>query len=264
MIILTCANKEIMNYKYGPFPKEFSFKEVISETVKKANKFGYVPFVYDLGSLGIGEKYYIDDASFQNNGFYEKEVMNGYKSKSLFKPDIVKLCMAKYKDLVVYLDGDVQLVKRIDEVNTTDYDVGVSLRSPFELETEWHRKHIEIVRYINAGVILFRPTQTAAKFVDRWHNLTLEIGNDQMALNQLACPDTYPTENSVITIDGVRIKYFPCTQYNYYYFDEELPYKAKLFHFKGTVRHYYPFNFKKGIFCITMVLLKKILKPTRK
>ncbi len=249
MLILTAANKDKAKNDSGKVYKNFSFVGVINSTKEKAESLGYKVVVYDLGQLGFGDRYVVKDSSFMENGYYSKEVKSGYKSKSLFKPDIVNRSLSAHNDTVVYLDGDAQLLDSIDEIDTDDYDVGVTLRDKSELEGEWYESHSDIVKYVNAGVIFFRATDATNDFVSRWDDLTQSLGNDQMALNELTCPDFYPEPGSVHTIDGVRVKYFPGCMYNYYYFDSSFPSEAKILHFKGPVRHYYPFDWKKKMHC---------------
>lgn len=257
MVILTCANAEKDNFE-GKAYENFSFRELIGQTMATAKRHGYRSDVYDLGTLGIGESYRIEDRSFIEKGYYQKELKNGYKSKSIFKPELVKLSMSKHDELVVYLDGDAQLCANIDEVDTDDYDIGVTLRDVTELGTDWYRDNVEIVKYVNAGVIFFRPTERAREFVAQWARLTEELGNDQMALNALSSPEDYPEPWSVRTLNGVRVKYFPARIYNFYYFTEIMPIGAKIFHFKGSVRKYYPFDFKKRLFCCLAVPLRNL------
>lgn len=264
MIILTSANKDQAKNDSGEVHKKFSFRGVIGETIRRAEECGYKTDVYDLGTLGIGEPYLVQDKTFSKKGYYEKEVVQGYKSKSLFKPALVKLCMAKHDDLVAYLDGDAQLVGCLDDVDTDDYDIGVTLRTPLELDSEWYKAHKEVVKFVNAGVIFFRPTRAALDFVNTWLDLTDTIGNDQMALNKLTCTEDYPEVGSVQVLNGARIKYFPCRLYNFYHFEDGISDDIRILHFKGPVRHYYPFNKRKRLYCKTIVPLlnffKKIVK----
>jgi len=263
MIILTGANTDIPNYlKKDPVLK-FTFSAVIRETVQKANECGYTPVVYDLGALGMGEPFHVGDESFAKKGYYEKEVITGYRSKSLFKPEMVKKCINENNEPTVYLDGDAKLCENIDEILSDDYDVGVTLRDPFELESEWHQEHIDIVKYVNAGVIFFNPTPATKTFLDTWEKLTDELGNDQMALNKLTCPDFYPDIDSILTLNGVRVKYFPGKKYNFYYFDEGLEPGIKIMHFKGPVRRYYPFDWRMRLYCSTIILIKNKLRNLR-
>jgi len=266
MIILTGANIDIpasdITGIIDPTLK-FSFSAVIRETVKKADECGYTPVVYDLGSLGMGIPFEVEDKSFATRGYYEKEVIKGYKSKSLFKPGMVKKCIEEHNETTIYLDGDAKLCENIDEILGDDYDVGVTLRDPLELETEWHQEHFNIVKYINAGVIFFNPTPATKTFLETWEKLTDELGNDQMALNQLTCPDFYPDIGSILTLNGVRVKYFPGKKYNYYYFDEGWEFGIKIMHFKGTVRRYYPFSWRMRLYCRTIIPLKNIFRYLR-
>jgi len=263
MVILTCANAD-KAIQDGFVYKNFGFRRLIGDTISLSGRYGYKVDVYDLGNLGIGELYRVEDESFVAKGYYENEVKSGYKSKSLFKPEIVKLSMTKHDELIVYLDGDAQLCGCIDEVDTDDYDIGVTLRDAKELDNDWHRDHMDIVKYVNAGVIFFRPTQKTRDFVVSWANLTEQLGNDQMALNKLTCPDDYPAAWSVQVLNGVRVKYFPGKIYNFYYFMEAMALGAKIFHFKGSVRHFYPFDLKKRIFCFCAVPIINLASMMKK
>ncbi|MFT6906810.1 MAG: hypothetical protein ACJAS1_003482 [Oleiphilaceae bacterium] len=246
MIILTAGHSPKNAPKEAN--KKFSFKSVIEKTVENSHKFGYKPVVYDLGNLGIGEPYSVQDDNFTNEGFY-KEVKKGYQSKSLFKPEIVEDCLKKHQDFTVYVDGDAVLHDKIDEVVSDDYDIGVTLRRPSELQGAWYDEYSDIAKFLNAGVIFFNPTPATLKFVEMWKHKTYEVENDQKALNLLACEDDYPEINSISVINGVRIKYFPGDQYNYYYFNEGLVPNIKIMHFKGNVRNFYPFDFLKNAYC---------------
>jgi len=248
MIILTAANCNNPQDASGKIENNFSFKFIIQDTISNCERFGYHPVVYDLGDLGIGEKFDVEEKSFNQKGHY-KEIKKGYKSKSLFKPDIVEKCLQNHMKFTVYIDGDALLYNSIDEVKGDDFDVGVTLRRPSEMEGDWYEKYKDIVKYVNAGVIFFNPTDATFQFLNTWRNKTKEVKNDQKALNQLVCKETYPQVNSIETIHGVRIKYFPCDQYNYYYFKEGLVPNIKILHFKGTVRQFYPFTWEKRFYC---------------
>ncbi|MCU7919638.1 MAG: hypothetical protein KZQ88_13615 [Candidatus Thiodiazotropha sp. (ex Dulcina madagascariensis)] len=249
MIILTAANKDISKDDRGKVYKNFSFRRVIENTINQATKFGYKPVVYDLGTLGIGRPFSVTDENFSTKGYYSNEPIKGYKSKSLFKPEMVKDSMLQDRELTVYLDGDATLNDSIDEIESDDYDLGVTLRKKSEMEGEWYEEHKDIVRYVNAGVIFFNPTDATFDFLDKWIEVTDKLGNDQMALNSLVCPNELPEEYSVIDRGGVRIKFFPGEIYNYYYFDEGFNGNIKIFHFKGPVRKYFPFTKSKRFVC---------------
>ncbi len=264
MIILTGANSDSSKDDFGNIHKNFSFRGVIQNTMKKAKEFGYQAVVYDLGALGIGEPFTVQDESFAKKGYYDRDVQGAYKSKSLFKPAMVQYCMNQYKDFVVYLDGDAQLLGNIDEVESQDYDIGVTLRDASEMENEWHTEHFEIVKYLNAGVIFFNNTKATKDFLERWRILTDEVGNDQKALNQLSCPEDYPEPHSIHLVNGFRIKFFPCKQYNFYYFKDGLNPNIKIMHFKDPLRHFYPFGWEKRLYCKTVVPVMNIIRPLAK
>lgn len=265
MIILTCANSATArNYERGDEEyKGFSFRSIIEATARKAQACGYTPVVFDLGTLGIGERYTVEDRSFAEKGYYDTEVIKGYKSKSLFKPELVELVMGRHDDVVVYLDGDAQLVGSLDDVRGGDYDVGVTVRPTWETVSEWHRQHVEIVKYLNAGVVFLNPTDAARRFVSRWRVVTEEVGNDQMALNRLACPARHPPDYAIEVIDGIRIKYFPCLRYNFYFFGDRYPLGARVLHFKGDVRQYYPFTWRARARCLVRSSLSRARHPLR-
>ena len=65
MIILTAANSDLAKDDSGKLYVNFSFKGVINKTIEKAKKCGYIPVVYDLGSLGVGEKFIVDDETMK-------------------------------------------------------------------------------------------------------------------------------------------------------------------------------------------------------
>lgn len=262
MIILTGASSDVAKWDTGAIRDhiKFRFSSVIKKTVKKAEEFGYTAEVYDLGTLGMGKPFRVEDHNFIEKGHYARELIKGYKSKSLFKPTMVKACLEEHRDFTVYIDGDAELLDRIDEIDSGDYDIGVTLRDKLELESEWHKEHFAIVKYVNAGVIFFNPTRATTKFLDEWERITKDVGNDQMALNKLTCPDQYPEMGSIEIINGVRVKYFPCLQYNYYYFKDKYPSGVKIMHYKGDVRHFYPFGWKTRLYCTFFVLWRNLAR----
>ncbi|PLX79997.1 MAG: hypothetical protein C0616_09435 [Desulfuromonas sp.] len=268
MVILTAATSEVDGKQIsGKQHTSFSFKSVIQSTVKNAETYGYKTVVYDLNNLGIGQYYDVKNEYFLSNGHYKREVVTGHKTRALFKPEIVKKCLTENNDLVVYLDGDAQLNGNIDDINSGDYDIGVTLREPIEIFYQKKHGFESVNGFVNAGVLFFNNTENSMKFVDKWILLTRELGNDQLALNQLLPRKTYPKKFSTIKIDGIKIKYFPARTYNYYYF-KNIPYfGAKIFHFKSDVRTFYPFNFWKkfkNLFFHTPVgIVIKLLRPPR-
>jgi hypothetical protein len=256
MVVLTCANRPVK--KYGT--TKVNFRAVIAATARKAQECGYRPVVFDLGTLGVGERHVVEDVSFTTNGYYSREPLPNYKTKSLFKPDLVQIALDRHNDTIAYLDGDAQLIGCLGDVQQGDYDIGVTLRPKWETESAWHKQYVDIVKFINAGVIFFKPTPAAVKFVGDWKRRTAEVGNDQMALNRMACPERYPGPYSTHTLNGCRIKYFPCEEYNFYFFGMISHEKAKILHFKGNVRQYYPFGATKRLYCRLKLAARTVLR----
>lgn len=259
MIILTAASDR-RDGSMSEVNRKFSFRRVIEHTVDNAARFGYKTVVYDLGGLGIGQPFQVEDETFKQKGYFVV-LRDGYRSKSLFKPDLIKRCLDENREFTVYLDGDALLYDRIDEIMTDDYDIGVTLRKAEEISDEWHEKNADIVKYVNAGVVFLNPTKATTRFVDQWIKTTIEVKNDQMALNKLVCPEEMPPVNSIRVMNGVRIKYFPGVKYNYYYFEDSLPQDLKIVHFKGPMRNFFPLDWKVRLYCKTLVPLINMAKP---
>ena len=123
----------------------------------------------------MGEPFHVADETFAQKGYYSVQVQKGYKSRSLFKPEVVKYCLSTHKDFTAYIDGDAQLIDNIDEVISDDYDIGVTLRKTSEFESEWHQHLFEIAKYVNAGVIFFNPTPATFKFIDEWRRRPVKL-----------------------------------------------------------------------------------------
>ena len=169
--------------------------------------------VYDLGGLGFGEQLTVYDDSFINNGYYN--IMNsksGWCSRGLHKPQMI--LNTKFDNMLVYMDSDAYPVSRFDEINTLDFDVGVTVR-----DGENYGK----MSRINAGVIFFKNTVKSHEFMLSWRNRTIEINNDQIALAEEVATGNY------------KILELPTRIYNYYYFPEPPDENVKIYHFKSAI-----------------------------
>ncbi len=204
MILVTAANK-----KFAPFVKK---------SIDQAEKLGYTYRIYDLGDLGFGIPFPIQDSHFKTHGYYST-IHKTWKTKALHKPDIIMDALS-LGEFVVYLDADAVVIDEIDEV-IGNYDVGVTIRRSGELENEPLPAHKTIMGQINAGVIFFNPTENTKKFVKEWKILTEKVKNDQLALNQ-------------INKSNIKLQKFPAEIYNFYYFPEN-PDKAKILHYKNNL-----------------------------
>lgn len=191
MQIITASNKQ--------------FEPIYNNLKSSLEKLKLKHEVYDLGDLGFGIPFFEDNNLFQKAGYYNI-IANHYKSRSLFKPRVVKDALERFNDDVVWLDSDTQVLKKFDI--SGDYDIGVAEREFSQSETlpnvfkMMQGKH-------NAGVIFFKNTKATREFVDKWCELVVVgvetergvIRNDQLALNNL------------LKFFNVKIKVFP-HQYN--------------------------------------------------
>lgn len=168
--------------------------------------------MYDLGELGFGTPMKVDHETFVELGYYK--VMNpdsGWCSRALHKPDVVQ--RTQFCGVMAYMDADAFPVSRFDEVEEIDFDIGVTVRDKTE---EYGR-----LGRINAGVMFFRNTAGMHEFVEQWRQATTELGNDQVALNQIIDTGRY------------KVAEFPTRIYNYYYFPKKPGPEVKIYHFKS-------------------------------
>lgn len=180
--------------------------------LKQAERFGYKTQLYDFGGLGRGIDFF--------KGLSTKPAEICYR-----KVDVIRHAVQNTnEELVVWMDADALLVKPIDEVDTKDYDVGVSVRA--------HKE-----QPYNTGVLFFYNNERTHRFLDLWLKQKPEyIGtstykySDQAALNKMF--QRYDSSKL-----GVNIKEFPTTVYNNYYPKEldkdKLADYVKVIHFKG-------------------------------
>jgi hypothetical protein len=225
----------------------FSYKEVISRTTECARRFGYDTTVYDLGGLGLGREFEIENRQFKERGHFDF-VTPDFLGKGPFKP---KLLMESTRDnpiFTVWLDGDALLVEPIDEV-VGDYDLGVTIRHPFETQGPWWERNAAGIGYINTGVVFINPSPKMNTFLAEWSRLSFEGGgSDQWGMNQMLSLSEPPEAWSTREINGLRCKFFPAEIYNFFYFNvvEAPPSghrvcmpRPKILHFKGGSRHHY-------------------------
>jgi hypothetical protein len=185
--------------------------------MSQAKKFGYSVVSYDLGGSGFGKKYVVPQEILNSSAITKFEY-----GAQLSKPYMLLEALKDVNETLVYMDADAFLVRSIDEIETDDYDVGVTYRGT---------EHGDC---INSGVLFFRPNSNALRFVQMWADKTssvwdrvgslrnLEI-NDQKLLIELIYENIpregYRTKidlNEVKDIKGVRVKFFDYAIYNNY------------------------------------------------
>jgi len=192
-------------------------KPFVTQCLKSLDALGYQWIIFDLGGLGFGEPYPIQDDTFNTCGYY-KTSFKRYASRGMHKPQLIMEFIKNFSvsesKLVVYLDADTFVRQRIDEI-VEAYDVGVTVRHPREWKLEGKS---------NAGVMFFRATKQTHLFLQQWICATQTFGNDQKALN------------SLLANPPCSIREFPARIYNWYYFPKPPPMDAKILHFKNSSR----------------------------
>ena len=183
----------------------------IFHSIKTLKRLDYVYQIYDLGNLRVGEKYSPDMP---------------ITSKCRHKPKMIYdfLCDTPC-EYVIYIDADVQVIKRIDEIIYSDFDVGITVRKVEEEQCaiSWS--------WINAGVLFFRNNPRTLQFIKKWDEKTQVVGDDQLALSELVNPNnTFMHPNKTHSMYGVKIRTFSTVVYNHYYepFDTKV---AKCLHY---------------------------------
>jgi nucleotide-diphospho-sugar transferase len=186
-------------------------KTVAQRCVRSLDDLDYRRTVFDLGGLGFGESFPVEDPTFQAEGYYPTHFTK-WHSRAMHKPRLILNFLPKVKDFLVYLDADTFVRRPIGEIEG-DYDVGVTVRRLYE-------QRQAVLGRVNAGVVFLNRTAAAFKFVERWVAETEKAGNDQVALNKL------------VDRGGLRIRLFPTDIYNWYYFPDVPTPDAKILHFK--------------------------------
>jgi len=212
--IVTCADAKM--------------QPVLETSLVNNRRQGYDPVVYNVnGTLTFGNIIVIP------GGFPDS---NGETGRIPFKPAVIRRGLEDAKQFIAYLDADAFAIRRFDEVNTLDYDVGVTMRRPEERgATHWPTFY----GFLNAGVMFFNHTPEAFKFLDLWESElpNSRANSDQEALNLLVLQATDLSEyNKVFVWNGIRIKVFSCDQYNFFYWPENPKSATKIVHCKTDRR----------------------------
>ncbi len=229
-----------------------SFRWWYDQLAYSASLLHYPIEIYDLGNLGFGLPYQ-SEVPLHPDGYY-KVIDQKWKSKALHKPDILADYLKHHSGFTVYLDADIYVYQDIHEiVNAANghYDVGVTVRSELEMRKNASKNNHKYTGYLNAGVAFFKPTEQAKAFVATWQEKTKELGNDQMALNELVNPTQLELKpGDTLLQNGCRIHLFQGEVYNFdYHLDSELKGHEKIMHFKNSkdrVLHFEEFLSEKN------------------
>jgi hypothetical protein len=201
-----------------------AFRPMVEKTLEANQRLGYVVDHWPLVSTIIPET--------------PSLAIESWSPKSSWKPKLIQAAMrvSHFRRTLVWMDADAWCIRPIDEVDTGDYDVAVTMRGQDErMSYRWP----EIFGFLNAGFIVIRPTIGAAKFLDKWVEQTRTVysRSDQHALNNVVRQFTDLREyNKVFEFDGMRVKILSCEEYNWIYLPTEPKPFTKVLHAKKDVR----------------------------
>jgi hypothetical protein len=152
---------------------------------------------------------------------------------------ILDLCR-KGKKNIVWMDDDVILINKFDEIYDHSFDIGVTLRSKYD------EKRASGIGSVNAGVLFFNTSsKNIQNFVGKWLNLieqsTLTKNLEQEMLEKLISHSSpeftcecYNKNCIKLSEEKLSIQTFPCKKYNHMYLKYGInPEINKILHFKG-------------------------------
>jgi hypothetical protein len=224
LIIVTCSNAHT--------------KLILERSLAQNTASGYEVCAYDLnGELGSGPRF---DSALpilpKSDPFSAIIEPEQFKGKLPCKPQLIRRALKDLHQFIAYMDADAFAIRRFDEVNTGDYDVGVTMRRPEERGSTCWPLHYG---FINAGVMFFNHTPATFMFIDLWEKEMAHqsTSSDQKGLNSLVLQATDLTQyDKVFNWNGIRIKVFKCDDYNFYYWPQEPLPKTKILHAKTDRR----------------------------
>jgi hypothetical protein len=128
-------------------------------------------------------------------------------------PQLIRKALELQHQFIVYMDANAFAIRRFDEVNTLDYDVGMTMRRK---EERGATNRPMMNGFLDAGVLFFNYTPAAFKFLEIWESELALTPSDQEALNAVVLRATDLTEyDKVFPLEGIRIKIFKCEEYNF-------------------------------------------------
>lgn len=206
-----------------------NYKQFYEKVRDDSRRFGYEFIGYDYGGLGDGIPF---EVTLRNPKDFTK-----YVGKIPDKPKIILDAINRTDNLVAYLDADVRIQDKFDEV-VGDYDIGVTVHDPKFHDGELvDTRYNFITCYLNAGVIFANNTENARRFISEWIKEIQEssANSDQEGLTNLLRKHVSDWSKEYHDVLGIRVRFFPASKYNFitrYGYDEISP---KLIHFTGTV-----------------------------
>lgn len=204
------------------FAANHRYRKHADELKTSLENLGQKYIAVDLGGLGYGIPMTVQDGTFQSLGFYQT-IFSSYPTPAMHKPDAVQAAYEQigFGDILVSLDADCVLMDSIDEIKGMDFDVAVTHVSQFD---EFILKYMPL----NSGVIFFRRSDAATKFIIDWKQQTIEGGDDQQGL-------VWSVERMR---DQIKIIELPCETYNRPHGPEhDLPVPSKILHHMVSSRN---------------------------
>lgn len=159
---------------------------------------------------------------------YYVQLDDGWKSKALHKPKYLLNYIEKLSDneLVIYLDSDIILTQKIDEIDTKSYDIGITHRIK-EDYIGFKKEHLKYTEIGNCGVLFMYKNERTINLIKSWEKNIETKKNDQLALKES------------LANTNAEIKTFDPLIYNFSYFNYFDYSKAKILHFKTGDRGFY-------------------------
>lgn len=211
-----------------------NYKKYYNHVTHQLYDLGYETLTYDLGGLGGGIEF---------NEELPEMKSKGYNAKIPFKPKIIADALERTDEKLVWLDTDIEVLERFDEVWEEDFDVGVTVRMVFgEKLAQFVRvPDPEATGFMNSGVVFIRNTKRSKSFMRRWETSVegTKFGSDQEAITKMirkTAGDEWERERTY-GVGGAQVYTFPVEIYNYNF--QGMPYSkrgAKIIHYPGIRR----------------------------
>lgn len=233
MKIILAANKDYRKY--------------YDHVTHQLERLGYETLTYDLEGLGEGIEF---------NEELPEMKPRGYNAKIPFKPKIIADALERTDEKLVWLDADVEVLERFDEVWEEEFDIGVTIRMVFgdELAQFIRVPHPGATGFMNSGVVFIRNTKRSKSFMRRWEASVenTKFGSDQEAITSMirgVAGDKWERERTY-GVGGAQVYTFPVEIYNYNF--QGMPYSkrgAKITHYPGVRRQILDNHIKECSHC---------------
>lgn len=188
--------------------------DFVNPCIDSIQKNGYEPIIYDLGGLNFGIP-------------FEAKTSHTSLQKFPKKPFVIKNALSNLpkNSWLAWIDIDCIMQHSIDDAIDNSYDIGVTFRK----------------NHLNSGVNFWKHNQRSLNFLDKWGEVSLELGGDQNALNTICNITLSSTVNTIINIEYAKVKVFDSRIYNNFFFKKDQS-RARIIHYKSKHRSKFPFS----------------------